>query len=61
MGSDAFLYYGKEGMMYSKCPKCGEIVPVYQQDISGTTTEGANEYFIRCDDCGYWFHASTDY
>ena len=61
MSSDAFLYKGDRGVMYCTCPKCGETVLVYPEDVSGTTIDGATEYFVRCDDCGNWFNASVDY
>jgi len=62
MCSDAFLYKGATpGMMYCRCPKCGEIVYVFPNDLSGKTEDGANEYFVKCEDCGNWFNASVDY
>jgi uncharacterized C2H2 Zn-finger protein len=59
--SNAFLNKTKDGMMYCKCPKCGEVVYVYAENLSGTTSEGSNEYLVRCDDCGTWFNASVDF
>ena len=61
MCSDAFLYKGTTGIMHCKCPKCGEIVYVFPNDLSGKTADGANKYFVKCEDCGNWFNASTDY
>lgn len=61
MASNAFLNKGKDGIMYCKCPKCGEIVYVYQSEVSGKTYDGQDEYLVKCDDCGTWFNASVDY
>ena len=47
--------------MRCECPRCGETVLVCENDKTGTTEFGADEYFARCDDCGEFFHASTDY
>lgn len=59
--SNAFLNKGKDGMMYCKCPKCGEVVYVYETDVHGTLEDGTKEYLVRCDDCGTWFNTSVEY
>ena len=61
MGSNAFLIKETTGIMRCECPRCGETVLVCENDWSGKTEFGADEYFVRCDDCGEFFHTSTDY
>ena len=57
MFSNAFLYKEKNGIMHCECPECSETVFVCENDRNGKTPE----YFVRCDECGNWFNASTDY
>lgn len=57
MISNAFLYKEKNGIMHCECPECSETVFVCENDRNGK----APEYFVRCDECGNWFNASTDY
>lgn len=61
MCSTAKLLKGEGGMMYCECPKCEEIVYVYENDASGKTSDGDKEYFVRCDECGTWFNTSLGY
>jgi uncharacterized C2H2 Zn-finger protein len=58
---NSFLYREKNGLMHCVCPKCGEAVYVSENDRNGTLEDGASNYFVRCDDCGMWFNASTEY
>lgn len=58
---NVFLVKGKDGMMYCKCPKCGDVVYVYETDEKRTLEDGNKEYFVRCDDCGTWFNTSVEY
>ena len=58
---NSFLYREENGVMHCVCPKCGEIVCVCENDRKGTLKDGASNYFVRCDDCGMWFNASTEF
>jgi len=47
--------------MTCRCPSCGEIVEVYEDDLDSIMDDGRPEYWINCPHCHQGFYVSEDY